>query len=194
LQTKNFWKLGIVELILIAIGLSMDSLAVSLTSGTMDCVTHKKGFKIAVIFAVFQAIMPVLGWFLGISFKNTIEQVDHWFAFSILFVIGLKMIVEAIKVKPEERKFNINKNYVLIMLALATTIDAFVVGITFGFLEVNIIMASAIIGIITFIFSYGGICLGKLNRFIKPRTAELIGGLVLITIGIKIVLEHTLLS
>lgn len=168
----------------------MDSFAVSLTSGSLQCITYKKGLKIAIVFAVFQAIMPVLGWLLGVTFKDMIEQLDHWIAFSLLFIIGLKMIVEAIKVKPEDRKFNINNNYVLIMLALATTIDAFVVGISFGFLEVNILKAIIIIGIVTFLFSFGGICLGKLNRFIKPRTAELIGGLVLIAIGVKILIEH----
>lgn len=168
----------------------MDSFAVSLTSGTLHCVTPKKGLKIAVVFAVFQAIMPVLGWLLGLTFKDLIEQIDHWIAFSLLFIIGLKMIYEAVKVNQEERKFNINKNYVLIMLALATTIDAFVVGISFGFLNVSIIKASIIIGLVTFMVSYGGICLGKLNRFIKPRSAELIGGLVLIGIGVKIMLEH----
>ncbi len=182
--------LSFLELLLIAIGLSMDSFAVSLTSGSLQCITHKKGLKIALVFALFQAIMPVLGWLLGTSFRDMAEKVDHWIAFSLLLIIGLKMIVEALKNKPEERKFNINKNYVLVMLALATTIDAFVVGISFGFLEVSILKASIIIGIITFIFSYGGICLGKLNRFIKPRTAELIGGLVLILMGIKILLEH----
>ncbi len=168
----------------------MDSFAVSLTSGTLPYVTLKKGLKIAIIFALFQAIMPVLGWLLGVAFKGMIEQIDHWIAFSLLFIIGLKMIIEAIKAKPEERKFNISQNHILIMLALATTIDAFVVGISFGFLEASILKASIIIGIITFIFSYGGIYLGKLNRFIKPRTAELIGGLVLIIIGIKILIEH----
>jgi manganese efflux pump family protein len=182
--------LSLIELILIALGLSMDSFAVSLTSGTLHCVTPKKGLKIAVVFAVFQAIMPVLGWLLGLTFKDLIEQIDHWIAFSLLFIIGLKMIYEAVKVNQEERKFNINKNYVLIMLALATTIDAFVVGISFGFLNVSIIKASIIIGLVTFMVSYGGICLGKLNRFIKPRSAELIGGLVLIGIGVKIMLEH----
>ena len=183
--------MGIVELILIAIGLSMDSLAVSLTSGSMQCVSYKKGIKIAVVFALFQAIMPVLGWLVGVTFKDSIEQIDHWIAFSILFIIGLKMILEAVKINPEDRKYSINNNKILILLAIATTIDAFVVGISFGFLNVSIINASIIIGIITFLFSYGGICLGKLNRFIKPRTAELIGGLVLILIGIKIVIEHT---
>ncbi len=169
----------------------MDSLAVSLTSGSLQCVTYKKGLRIAIVFALFQAAMPVLGWLLGVSFKGFIESYDHWIAFSILFIIGLKMILEAIKVSPEDRQFNINKNYVLIMLALATTIDAFVVGISFGFLEVNILLASLVIGIVTFIFSYGGVCLGKLNRFVKPRTAELLGGLVLIIIGIKILIEHS---
>jgi manganese efflux pump family protein len=182
--------LSILELIIIALGLSMDSFAVSLSSGTLHCVTPKKGIKIAVVFAVFQAFMPVLGWLLGSTFKNLIEQVDHWIAFSLLFLIGFKMIIEAFKQKSEERKFNINKDYVLIMLALATTIDAFVVGISFGFLNVSIIKASIIIGLVTFIISYSGIYVGKLNRFIKPRTAELIGGLVLIGIGLKILLEH----
>jgi len=183
--------LSFLELILIAIGLSMDSFAVSLTSGSLQCITHKKGLKIALVFALFQGVMPVLGWLLGITFRDMMEQIDHWVAFSLLFIIGLKMIVEAIKVKPEERQFNINKNYVLFMLAIATTIDAFVVGISFGFLEVSILKAAIIIGIVTFIISYGGICLGKLNRFIKPRTAELVGGFVLIAMGIKILIEHT---
>jgi putative Mn2+ efflux pump MntP len=182
--------LSLLELLLIAIGLSMDSFAVSLTSGSLQCINHKKGLKIALVFALFQAVMPVLGWLLGTTFRDMMERIDHWVAFSLLFIIGLKMIIEAIKVNPEERQFNINKNYVLIMLAIATTIDAFVVGISFGFLNVSILKASIIIGVVTFIISYGGICLGKLNRFIKPRTAELIGGLVLIIIGLKILIEH----
>lgn len=169
----------------------MDSLAVSLTSGTTKCVTYKKGLKIALIFSLFQALMPVLGWFLGIAFKKTMEMMDHWIAFSILFVIGLKMIIEAIKVNPDERKYNFNNNRVIIMLAIATTIDAFVVGISFGFLDTKIFLASLIIGVITFIFSYGGICLGKQNRLIKPRIAEVSGGFVLIFLGFKILLEHT---
>jgi len=181
------------ELIIIGIGLSMDSLAVSLTSGTIKCVTHRKGLKIALFFALFQAIMPFLGWFIGSSFKSLIERIDHWIAFSLLFIIGLKMIIEALKLNPDERKFNINSNYVILMLSIATTIDAFVVGIGFGFLIENyqkILFASLIIGLITFVFSFGGICLGKLNKFIKPRLAEIVGGSVLITIGIKILVEH----
>ncbi len=186
--------MSFLELLLIAIGLSMDSFAVSLTSGSLKCINYRKGLKIAVVLAIFQGIMPFLGWLLGNTFKDMIEQIDHWIAFSLLFIIGLKMIVEAIKVNPEERQFNINNNYVLMMLAIATSIDAFVVGISFGFLEVSILKASIIIGITTFAISFGGICLGNINRFIKPRTAELLGGLVLIIIGIKILIEHTLLQ
>jgi|DewCreStandDraft_4_1066084.scaffolds.fasta_scaffold50582_3 putative Mn2+ efflux pump MntP len=182
-----------IELIIIGIGLSMDSLAVSLTSGTIRCVTHRKGLKIALFFAFFQALMPFIGWLIGSSFKSLIEQIDHWIAFSLLFIIGLKMIIEAVKINPEDRKFDINSNYVIIMLSIATTIDAFVVGIGFGFLidsYQKILIAALIIGVVTFIFSFGGICLGKLNRFIKPRLAEIIGGIVLIAIGFKILVEH----
>ena len=121
----KFLTLSLLELLLIAIGLSMDSFAVSLTSGSLHCVTPKKGLKIALVFAIFQAIMPVMGWLLGSTFKAMMEKIDHWIAFSLLLIIGLKMIIEAFK-NPEEKKFNINKNYVLIMLAIATTIDAFV--------------------------------------------------------------------
>lgn len=182
--------MGIFELIFIAVGLSLGSLAASLSAGVHERILFKKGFRIAFVFALFQIVMSVLGWLAGFSLNSFIGFYLLWFSFSIIFIIGLKMIFEAIKVNPDERKFDLSQNSVLILLAIASAIDAFIVGISFGFLNSNIIYSAIIIGILTFIFSLGGFFLGNLNRFAKPRVARFLGGLILIFIAIKILIEN----
>lgn len=182
--------MGIFELIFIAVGLSLGSLAASLSAGAYEDALFKKGIRIAFVFALFQVVMSVLGWLAGFSLNSFIGFYLLWFSFSIIFIIGLKMIFEAIKVNPDERKFDLNQNSVLILLAIASAIDAFIVGISFGFLNSKIIYTAIIIGILTFLFSLGGFFLGNLNRFVKPRVARFLGGLILIFIAIKILIEN----
>ncbi len=183
-------NMAFLEILLLAIGLSMDSLAVSITSGAIPCVTHKKGLRLALVFGIFQGLMPLLGWLSGLAFKSMIENVDHWIAFGILLIIGGKMLVEAFKTKKEDHEFNINKWFILIGLAIATSIDAFIVGISLCFLDVNIWFTIAVIAVVTFLFSFSGVCIGKTTKWLSPRVAEVVGGIVLIGIGIKVLIEH----
>lgn len=182
--------MNIFEIILIGLGLAMDCFAVSLSCSMGRCKINKlQALKIAFFFGLFQALMPVIGWLLGLSFKNLISEFDHWMAFGILGAIGIKMIIEAFK-KEEEKNIKITRLWVLAGLSLATSIDALIVGITFAFLEFNILLTVGIIGLVTFIISLTGIYIGKKFNFINAKKAEIIGGLVLIAIGIKILVEH----
>ncbi len=180
------------ELVLIAIGLSMDAFAVSLCKGlSMRKLNIKYGLLLAFFFGAFQAIMPFLGWLICKNFEKYITAFDHWIAFVLLVFIGGKMIVEAIKEKDgeEERevRFDIKEMF---LLAVATSIDALAVGITFAFLNVSIYSSAGIIGAITFVISFAGVLIG--NKFgVKFKTkAEIVGGVVLVLIGVKILLEH----
>ncbi len=182
------------ELLLIGIGLSMDAFAVSVCKGLnmRDKINYKHAGLIALFFGGFQAIMPTIGYFLGKGFEQYITSIDHWIAFALLGFIGGKMVVDAIKEwndedTAEEDKINIKE---LFMLAIATSIDALAVGITFAFLQVNIVSAASIIGITTFILSIIGIVIGNKFGSRYKTKAELAGGIILILIGVKILLEH----
>ncbi len=179
-------------LIFVAFGLAMDCFAVSLSCSMANPNINKTLIlKVALVFAVFQATMPVLGWFLGLVFLPYMEQVDHWIAFSILLIIGLKMIGEAIKKKPDEQCFDFSKNLVLFSLAIATSIDAFIIGLSFAFLDVNILHAVFVIGLVTFILTLFGIRIGrKFGLYVSSKWAEIFGGLVLIILGTKILIQH----
>jgi len=183
--------MSFLTLLLIAIGLSMDSLAVSISSGLAICnLCIKNILKIAGTLAIFQAVMPVIGWSIGFSFRKYIENYDHWIAFVLLGFLGLKMIYEGLFPDKVEKKFNPLNNLVLISMAFATTIDALIVGVSFAFLNVSIVFSSIVIGIVTFIFSATGIIFGnKLKLFTKSKV-EITGGLILIAIGVKILIEH----
>lgn len=185
--------MGIVELLLIAIGLSMDAFAVSLCKGLkMQRINHRHAFVISFFFGGFQAAMPLVGWFLGSQFQQYIAAFDHWVAFALLAFVGIKMIIEAIKGESEEQ--DCSNDHIdlkeLFILAVATSIDALAVGISFAFLDVRIVPAVLTIGLTTFILSYLGVALG--NRFGSryKSKAELAGGIILVLIGIKILLEH----
>lgn len=186
--------MGIVELALIGVGLSMDAFAVSICKGLgMKRLRMDQALLIALFFGGFQALMPLLGWFLGSGFQSFIEPVDHWIAFALLAFIGAKMLWDAFHDDEEEDAAAENARLdlkELVMLAIATSIDALAVGISFAFLQVDIVPAVALIGIITFALSLVGVAVGHVfgSRFEKPAT--IIGGIVLIAIGLKILLEH----
>lgn len=178
------------EILLIGIGLAMDCFAVSISCSLGKCkIGTSQAFRIAFFFGLFQALMPVIGWLLGLSFKNLISDFDHWIAFGILSAIGIKMIIETFR-KENEKTLQITRIWVLLSLSLATSIDAMIVGISFAFLELNLLLTIGIIGIVTFLISLLGIYIGNKFTFITAKKAEIIGGLVLIGIGAKILIEH----
>ena len=185
----------LLSIVLIAISLAMDAFAVALTNGISVSKFQKKdAVRQGLFFGTFQFLMPIIGWVLGTSVKDYIESIDHWIAFGLLAVIGLNMIIESIKGESDnEDVCGILTNTKLFWQAIATSIDALAVGISFALLNVNIIMASAIIGIVAFIFGVLGGFLGKNLGGIFKQKAEIIGGVVLIFIGFKILLEHTIL-
>lgn len=179
------------ELFLLAIGLSMDAFAVSICEGlSMKKLDLKRAGILALFFGGFQAGMPLIGYFLGKNFQKYITSIDHWIALILLAIIGINMIREALSSEEEgkeDKKFNLK--YVL-MLAIATSIDALAVGITFAFLHVKIIAAVTLIGITTFVFSLVGVKIGNVFGTKYKSKAELFGGTILIIIGLKILLEH----
>lgn len=184
--------MGVVELLLIAVGLSMDAFAVAVCKGLgMKCLQAKGTVIIALFFGGFQAIMPLLGWILGSRFQHYIVSIDHWLAFLLLCYIGGKMIYETVKDTQREVviPFRVDLKE-LFMLAVATSLDALAVGITFAFLNVNIISSVAIIGSITFLLSVIGVILGNKFGSLFENKAEILGGVILIFIGIKILFEH----
>ena len=177
------------ELLLIGIGLSMDAFAVAICKGLgMRKFNLRQAGIIALFFGGFQALMPCLGWLLGRQFESYITSIDHWIAFGLLGFIGGKMIIEAIRGGEEEStRFDIKE---LFVLAVATSIDALAVGITFAFLRVEIVRSAAIIGVTTFIISLAGVAIGhRFGTKLKDK-AELLGGIILVLLGIKILLEH----
>ena len=181
--------MGFVELLLVAVGLSMDAFAVSVCKGLS---VKKVGVKHAALaglyFGGFQFLMPVIGYLLGFRFENIIQNVDHWIAFVLLAFIGGNMIKESFS-KAEEMNDDFGIKTMLIM-AVATSIDALAVGITFAFLNVSILPASALIGVTTFLLSFAGIYIGNVFGACYKSKAELAGGVILFLIGLKILLEH----
>lgn len=182
--------MGILTIIIIAIGLAMDAFAVSICKGlSMKKMSWKKGVIIGGYFGFFQALMPLVGYLLGIGFQDKVTGVDHWIAFILLGIIGINMIKEALSKEEEEKNDSVNFKE-MIVLAIATSIDALAVGITMAFLEVNIALAITIIGIITFAISVIGVKIGNIFGNKYEKKAELAGGIILILMGIKILLEH----
>lgn len=178
------------EIFLIALGLSMDCFAVSLSFGASRKFTWKEILVMALLFGFFQGLMPVIGWLAGSSIQSLIASVDHWIAFGILSIIGLKMIWQSIRAEHEKEPLDIRRFSVLLTVSVATSIDALITGVGFGFILVNIVEASVIIALITFVVSMIGAKMGENATFIPSRWAEFFGGIVLIGIGLKIVLEH----
>lgn len=183
--------MSFIELFIIAIGLSMDAFAVAVCEGlSMKKLDIRRGAIMAIFFGAFQAGMPVLGYLLGNQFQKSICHIDHWIAFVLLGLIGVNMIKESLDKEEGECKDNkFNLKYVLI-LSIATSIDALAVGVTFAFLQVNIIHAVTLIGLTTFILSFLGVKIGNVFGCKYKSKAEFFGGCVLIIMGLKILLDH----
>ena len=185
-------NMNFIELLLIAIGLSMDAFSVSVCKGLT---TKRFSWRMALIcglwFGFFQALMPIIGYFLGDQFQEMIEAYDHWIAFGLLFLIGANMIREAIWGKKEEGESNGALDFkTMFLLAIATSIDALAVGISFACIQVKLWSSVLIIGLTTFVFSILGVKIGNVFGSKYERSAGIIGGIILILIGLKILLEH----
>lgn len=183
--------MSIFTYIVIAIGLSIDCFAVSISSGiALKCFMVRYALRVGIFFGGFQAIMPVIGWFAGLNFNKYIESFDHWIAFILLAAIGAKMIYEAIYYKEEQKTCDPRKLLVLFGLAIATSIDALVIGISFSVLGISILTPVLIIGAVSFIASYAGMYIGDKFGNIFGNKVEIFGGIILILIGLKVLLEH----
>lgn len=177
------------ELLIIAIGLSMDAFAVSICKGlSMKKMNWKYAVLTGIYFGGFQALMPLIGYLLGIQFQNKITSIDHWIAFVLLSIIGLNMIK-----KSREESESLNDSFdikTMLLLAIATSIDALAIGVTFAFLQVSIIPAVSFIGITTFILSVLGTKIGNVFGMKFKSKAEFAGGVILVLMGMKILLQH----
>ncbi len=181
--------MGIIELLFIAIGLSMDAFAVSIGKGlTVQHIQLRHSLSVGSWFGGFQALMPLIGYCFGASFASIVADFDHWIAFVLLGVIGFNMIREACS-----HDENVNPDFsvkTMFIMAVATSIDAFAVGISFAFLGVNILTAAIVIGLTTFAFSVAGLKIGNIFGYRYKSKAEIAGGIILLFIGIKILVEH----
>lgn len=185
--------MSLVELFLIGLSLSMDAFAVSICKGlSVGEIKPKHMILAGAWFGGFQALMPLIGYFLGSTFEQYVTNYDHWVAFALLAVIGGSMIKES---KDKDSDQNASFAFMtMLVLAVATSIDALAVGITFAFLKVNIIVAVSIIGVTTFVCSAAGIKIGSVFGIKYKSKAELFGGIVLIALGTKILIEHLFFS
>lgn len=182
--------MGVLSIVVIAIGLAMDAFAVAICKGlAMRKMSWRKGIIVGGYFGFFQALMPLIGYLLGVGFHEKVTSVDHWFAFILLSAIGINMLKEALSKEEECKNDRVNFKE-MVVLAIATSIDALAVGITMAFLDVNIITAVLVIGIITFIISVIGVKIGNIFGDKYEKKAEFVGGFILILMGLKILLEH----
>lgn len=182
--------MSLLTLFITAVGLSMDAFAVSVCKGlALKKINLKKAFIVGLWFGGFQAMMPLLGYLLGSQFKLYVEALDHWIAFVLLVLIGANMIKEALS-KDEEKADDSLSFKTMLLLAVATSIDALAVGITYAFLQVDIVPAVSFIGATTFTLSAVGVKAGSVFGTKYKSKAELTGGIILILIGSKILLEH----
>ena len=187
--------MSLLELFILAVGLSMDAFAVAVCKGlSMREVSINKAGIVGLYFGGFQAGMPLIGYFLGLQFKDYIMSVDHWIAFILLSFLGIKMIQEALSKEDDEDEKQDEKEMLsfknISVLAIATSIDALAVGITLAFLQVDIVPAVSFIGITTFVLSIIGVKIGNVFGIKYKSKAEFVGGIILIFMGVKILLEH----
>ena len=181
----------LITIIVIAVGLAMDAFVVSIVSGGAYKQLHvKHALRMALFFGAFQAFMPLIGSLAGLSFKDYITDYDHWIAFALLAAVGGKMIYESFKIKSIEENPDPSNIFVLLVLSVATSIDALAIGITLSLIISSIAFAVTIIGLITFALSYAGYLIGKKYGHFFENRIEALGGLVLIGIGVKILCEH----
>ena len=179
------------SILLTGFALSMDAFAVSVTKGmTLKKINLSIATKIAFLFGLFQAVMPLIGWLFGMNFELYIRSIDHWIAVFLLSFLGIKMIVEAIKDDDNDNSTYLD-NKELIILSIATSIDALAVGVTFAFLNIDIIPICVSIGVITFLVCFIGVLIGKKIGSVFKNYAQIIGGIILILLGLNILNEHT---
>lgn len=192
--------MDLLTLFLIAVGLSMDAFSVAICKGlSMSRASAGKCSLVGLWFGGFQALMPIIGYFVGINFRHIIESFDHWIAFVLLALIGINMIREALGKEEEnegckgcEREELSARR--MFPMAVATSIDALAVGVSFAFLNSDIWLPAALIGVTTFVFSFGGVKIGNIFGTRHKSKAEFAGGVILLLIGLKIVLEHTVFA
>jgi putative Mn2+ efflux pump MntP len=185
--------MDMLTVVLIAVGLAMDAFAVSIAKGiTIDNQRRKTALVMATFFAVFQMLMPVIGWFAGLGLEELIMGIDHWIAFGLLALIGARMIYDSTKKEDLQRDSNL-RLHTLLTLSVATSIDALMVGLSFAFLQTVIITPIVVIGIVTFSLSFLGFHFGNVIGNILGSKIKVVGGVILIAIGVKILLEHLML-
>ncbi len=183
--------MDILTVFLVAVGLAMDCFSVSIASGMTEDMRISAAFKVGISFGSFQMFMPFLGWLLGKSLIDIVSAFDHWLAFGLLSFVGCKMIYEFFQKEHEGMTLKFRS---LLMLSIATSIDAFSVGIVIGFLTTSIMISIFIFGFVTFVFSFVGILIGDKLKHIFGRRAQIIGGIILILIGTEILLEHVVFA
>ena len=182
--------MSLLTLFITAVGLSMDAFAVSICKGlAMKKLSMKKALVIGLWFGGFQALMPTIGYLLGTRFESYVTGIDHWIAFVLLALIGANMIKEALSGEAEEADDSIGVK-IMFLLAVATSIDALAVGVTYAFLQVRIIPAVTFIGVTTFVLSIAGVKIGNVFGLKYKSKAEIAGGVILILMGLKILVEH----
>ncbi|MGD9159305.1 MAG: manganese efflux pump MntP family protein [Desulfobacteraceae bacterium] len=183
--------MNFITIILLAVALAMDAFAVSIASGiTIKDLRIKHSFIIASWFGLFQAIMPLLGWFGGIKLQRFIAGIDHWIVFGLLLFIGCKMIYEAFQIESVENRADPMDIAVIFTLSIATSIDAFAAGVSFALLNIGVVVPVIIIGIITFIMSFIGVWIGNRGTHFFEKKMEVAAGVVLIAIGLKVLISH----
>jgi putative Mn2+ efflux pump MntP len=181
----------ILTILFIAVGLAMDAFAVSVVTGSLykECKACH-ALRMALFFGGFQALMPIIGYLAGLGLMEYIAASDHWIAFGLLLFVGGKMIYESFQIEAAERNRDPSNLLVLLALSVATSIDALAVGITLSLLRTPVLLAVSIIGLVTFGLSYAGVYLGKRFGHFFESKIEIVGGLILIAIGLKILIEH----
>jgi len=185
--------MSILSIVLIALALAMDAFGVSISSGiAIAKMRIRHALLIASFFGIFQGVMPLLGWFAGQGIRVYVAAWDHWLAFFLLLAVGVKMIYEAFRTKGIEKRYDPLDIYVLFVLAIATSIDALAVGLTLSLVDMNILYPVLIIGVVTFVMSFVGTYIGDFFGHLFENKVEILAGLLLIGIGVKILIEHTL--
>jgi putative Mn2+ efflux pump MntP len=183
--------MNLITVVFVALGLAMDAFAVSIVTGSVYRELHiRHALRMAVFFGGFQAVMPLVGSLAGLGLKTYISPYDHWIAFGLLAFVGGKMIYEAFEIESAERNLDPSNLMILLVLSVATSIDALAVGVTLSLLTSSIALAVLVIGLITFVLSYAGVTIGKRFGHFFESKIEIVGGLVLIAIGLKILLGH----
>ncbi|MDB9823409.1 manganese efflux pump MntP family protein [Deltaproteobacteria bacterium] len=183
--------MNLLTIFFIALALAMDAFAVSIASGiAIKNLRIRHALIIATWFALFQAIMPLLGWFGGTELRTFITEIDHWVVFGLLFLIGCKMIYESIQLHPIENRFNPMEVHVLFSLSIATSLDAFAAGVSFALLNISVVTPVLIIGLVTFILSFAGVWIGDRGAHFFEKKMEFAAGIILIAIGIKVLVDH----